>query len=614
MTDSSVQATRREAFWPAAGAAADPAGRQLRRPASLWAMGHASYVMRSPSPRSQLRRPADLWASRSAPLIALVAILVIAAFLQLRGLGDKSLWDDEVFTVRIAGQRDLAALLAARQESERQPPLHYVLLHAWMRLAGSSDAAVRLPSAFLSAASVGLVGWLGWRLAGWQVGLPAAYLLAISPFLLLYGRMARYYALALSLSLLSTALLVEALHRSAAGLRAGMLWAAYAAATVAMLLSSYPTAAVAVAQQVFVLLLLWRGPGAEAPTTNRPGAEAPTTNRGGPGLVVGTSAPGSPASVGASWGFRRSAGRWWLASQGVIAAGFVVWLTAGREPITSFSWAVSPYAAQGWRALVLKLVYPLYAFSLGETIFPWHPLALVALGLLTVLVPYGLVRWSRLGIWGWLPAVGFAVTFLSTVLAFQLFVRDLPFITLASRAIGALPFLVLIIAAGLAGLSFRLRLLALLGLTVAAGAAGWNYFAGQQYHNPVYAVPTREIVQMILAEARPTDLIVADRDVNVDYYYQPPAGGPALVLTRAEDAVRAAVASGQHRRVWLVTFGRDRTRGETPVDLEGWLAEQYPRSRWWGFVPQDATYSRIKERIQGYPDYRFKATARLFEQ
>lgn len=168
-------------------------------------------------------RPSKAGVSTSLkPVLACAVALGI--LLQFAALGTKSLWTDEIATVRVASRPTLDEVMEARQESERQPPLHYLLLHYWLRLAGTSDATARAPSALLAVASIVLICWLAYRLHGSSNAVYSPLLLAGSPFLLLFGRMARYYSLSLFLGLLSTCLLVESWHRADRVARGSCCW------------------------------------------------------------------------------------------------------------------------------------------------------------------------------------------------------------------------------------------------------------------------------------------------------------------------------------------------------------------------------------------------------
>jgi mannosyltransferase len=123
----------------------------------------------------------------------LLAILLFAFALRLFRLGAESLWYDETVSVYLAGQ-SLPALIA-HTAGDIHPPGYYLLLHAWTRLAGSSDWAVAFPSLFFGLLLVALAYWLGAHLFGPRAGLLAAFLVAISPYNLWYSQEVRMYTL-----------------------------------------------------------------------------------------------------------------------------------------------------------------------------------------------------------------------------------------------------------------------------------------------------------------------------------------------------------------------------------------------------------------------------------
>src|SRR3989304_709792 len=125
-------------------------------------------------------------------LLTLGAVLLAAVALRLWGLGDKSLWFDEAYSVYIARQA-LGEIPRLLRVYDPHPPLYYVLLRLWMGVAGQSEVAVRVPSVVASLAAIGLTYLLGRRLAGEGVGLLAAGLLAASPFQVTAAQEARMY-------------------------------------------------------------------------------------------------------------------------------------------------------------------------------------------------------------------------------------------------------------------------------------------------------------------------------------------------------------------------------------------------------------------------------------
>jgi 4-amino-4-deoxy-L-arabinose transferase-like glycosyltransferase len=118
---------------------------------------------------------------------------VVALALRLFRLGHQSLWIDEVFTVQSAAVGESVPI--AHWLEVVHGPLFSLLLHVWCGVAGTSEWALRLPSALFGAALVPIAGWLSARWLGRDTAIPAAWLTAGSPFLVWYGQEARNYSL-----------------------------------------------------------------------------------------------------------------------------------------------------------------------------------------------------------------------------------------------------------------------------------------------------------------------------------------------------------------------------------------------------------------------------------
>jgi mannosyltransferase len=166
-------------------------------------------------------------------------IAALALLLRLWGLGDKPFWLDEVATLR----RATAAIhdLVADSLHGTHYPSYFLL--AWMvAKLGTSQAALRLPSAIFGALSAGLTSAIGRRVAGTQAGVVAGLFMAFSPFEVQFGQEARSYTLVACLILTALWGLVRLAQQPAttaqpfwrpSPLRAA--WAAYALGTAAAL-------------------------------------------------------------------------------------------------------------------------------------------------------------------------------------------------------------------------------------------------------------------------------------------------------------------------------------------------------------------------------------------
>src|SRR5207247_3399200 len=103
-------------------------------------------------------------------------------------------WLAELVTVSLM-RRSFGDLLHAIPHSEATPYLYYVLAWPWTRLFGSGEVGIRSLSALAGTATVVAAYGAGASLLSRRVGLLAAALVAVNPFLLWYSQEARAYAL-----------------------------------------------------------------------------------------------------------------------------------------------------------------------------------------------------------------------------------------------------------------------------------------------------------------------------------------------------------------------------------------------------------------------------------
>src|SRR5207245_2290261 len=108
-------------------------------------------------------------------------------------------------------------------QSERRPPLYFILLWLWSGLAGTQEFALRYFSLWFTTLTVPLTYALARQLRNFFPGLPPAWpkyallLSALSPVLALYGVMLRYYALVICLATLLLYLGVRWLRNQQSG-------------------------------------------------------------------------------------------------------------------------------------------------------------------------------------------------------------------------------------------------------------------------------------------------------------------------------------------------------------------------------------------------------------
>jgi 4-amino-4-deoxy-L-arabinose transferase-like glycosyltransferase len=501
----------------------------------------------------------------------LLAVLLLGAILLLYDLGGLSLSIDEYINVEIDRGSWGEVLDALRRGTDRHPPLTHVVMSLWLGLVAENDWTVRLPWALAGIANLYLVYRLGKALVGEQLGLLGALLLATGPTFLLYTRFEKYYSLTTTLGLL---LVLAGLHlwrdRS---WRAAML---YGLALILLLYTDYFAPFFLVAGLNLLLL--------------------------------------------AEWDWRRA--RLFLGAQAAAAVAFLPWLAIMRTQASPlYAAAESELSGFSVSGIVIKLAYLFYSFSLGETLFPWRPIAVV--GLIAAVVAGGLGVWALwrrevagfrlpalaiLGAWIFLPIPGAA---LLTSLLFPV----LPFITLPNHIFFVLPFFSLLLAAGVLAPQRRAWPALILVLLLVPRTIGiYNYFTAQEYHNPIYAVPMREVVMGLIGESQAGDVVLSDSDTGFAFYYtRGPQPLPYLSDTDFA-AARAFIEQQQPQRVWLLTFGRDRSREQTPNALIGWLEQRYTLVREQGYAEQDPSYQRIKATLLNRQVYRYKLLVQLYQR
>ena len=108
-----------------------------------------------PETRQPRALQAGFWSAKGGLAGRWLAVLVslLGFGLRVYHLGSQSLWADEAKSVVVSSWPLLSIL--AEQASHEHPPLHYLLLHTLMPLAGRSEFAVRYVSLFFGVLLVG---------------------------------------------------------------------------------------------------------------------------------------------------------------------------------------------------------------------------------------------------------------------------------------------------------------------------------------------------------------------------------------------------------------------------------------------------------------------------
>lgn len=141
----------------------------------------------------------------------------VAFLFRTLNLDTQSLWRDEIDAIRFSNWA-LPDLVTGLFRTGHNGPLFFLLLRFWRNLGGSSEFALRYPSALLGTLAVPLSFLLARQLGfSRRAGILVGLLLATSPYLVWYGQEAKMYTLLLVLVTLAFLAHLKAL--SGAGIK-----------------------------------------------------------------------------------------------------------------------------------------------------------------------------------------------------------------------------------------------------------------------------------------------------------------------------------------------------------------------------------------------------------
>jgi len=253
--------------------------------------------------------------------------LLLGGSLRFYQLGEKSLWTDELATMHNTGNIvDLKTFLAHTPEDDL-PKFYSLILKFWMRL-GESEFFMRSLSVIFGILSIPVIYASSRLFFDVRISLSAAFLTAISPFLLLYDREIRVYSLFTLLSLLSTYLFARSLRENKR-----YLWSLYALVNI-LNIYTHPYAFLTIGIQWLYLIIYNRS-------------------------------------------YRHVAKSWFVVNVAMLLF-FSARLFQFIKDVAFFA----PWAIPRERFPVLfgkvpaEYFYNFFSFSVGQTLLPWNPLAI----------------------------------------------------------------------------------------------------------------------------------------------------------------------------------------------------------------------------------------------
>ena len=124
----------------------------------------------------------------------LILTVLLGAFLRLYQIDAESIWWDEAMSVSVL-DAPFSNIINSAVSGEYKPPFYFMLLYIVGNVFGSSEIALRFPSAVFGILTIPLIYVVGTHFFRRREGLISALLLSISVHPIYYSQEARTYAL-----------------------------------------------------------------------------------------------------------------------------------------------------------------------------------------------------------------------------------------------------------------------------------------------------------------------------------------------------------------------------------------------------------------------------------
>jgi uncharacterized membrane protein len=498
-----------------------------------------------------------LGVSKRFSAIYLVVVVLISVGLQIFAASQRSFWEDEAFTSTFARQGP--EIVAKMTDWDVHPPLYMYMAASWGKVFGYDEFGLRLLSILFSEFTLFLVYFFARTLMDTRTALAAVTILSFSPLFLMFGNNARYYSLA---TFLTVAVVFS-------------MWQ-YSKSRKPIYLLSYILSSIAFLYLLFASV-----------------------------VVIAASA---------GWWFvnwRRREQRSlldvliWLMAQTLV---FLAYLP-GIQQLTGVLDRAPGFV--GLRnvlvALVKSLTYVSYVYALGETLSPLNPIAWLGGLVILGIAVYALLRnWRKIEFW--LPISFVFLIVVSAVLVMGVLVnigrstveswQNVP-----SRALYVLPFFAIWLGAGFAALPPRWLRLAVMCVGLAYAIGIYNFFAGQQYLRPIFAVPWRTIFSEIEQQARPGALVICGEGDSACNYYSHLYGFQGLGPGALTDQIQNSAPE-----VWWIqnNLSLATTDKEKEQAFLSQLSQAYATVATRGFGKQDPGIRRLKSWFLVQDNYEFR--------
>ncbi|MBL7190792.1 glycosyltransferase family 39 protein [bacterium] len=484
----------------------------------------------------------------------IILLFIIAAVLLFADLDCRDFWSDEIFSLP---KTDNLRIVLAQSSFDVHPPFYFFLVYFWTDIFGKTETAVRSLSAIFALLAV----FVFYRMA--KVILPEylskiyLLILTISPFFIFYSRMNRYYSLTALLSIIVIYFFYR-FQREREFKWEALFW-------LFSLILIYTDYIGIILLFSLGLYYLW---------FNR--REKRLLLR----FIIGTA---------------------------ILAVFYIPWINnlfsqteKGSAPYTDIQQETRDFRIIGFvftslKDTIKRLFYTIYNFTLGETVFPWNPIIASGAAGSLILFIASIRKKENNGQFLLFTLILPFIIYLGCLVFYTKVFSASNFALLPSKIMFLQPLWLMFLIRGYKP-GNKLLQTAIILLVFFNIYALVNYYRGEQYLNPKYIVPWRNISFDLVRNYQTNDLIVTDESPLLHYLRD--TGVECYGLVDVEEYI---AEKEKPFNVYLVL----RRRGERSIYIEGarlreYLDRTYLRSDFKGYIsPGGEIESRLWEKMLG---------------
>jgi uncharacterized membrane protein len=521
--------------------------------------------------------------TRNAEILILVGIFILSSTLMLYQLDQKSPFVDESYTIALA-QQTPEYIINWGMYVDIHPPMQHLPLHYFQELAGDSGVQTsRLMYVIFGLLSIICFYPMIRYLLDRNVALLSTFLICISPFLIMYSRMARYYSLVLFLSIIAFYLFFRILSQKSRSKKLDYLLLII---FLSVLLYTYiPGVAVVITQMCYLGYIEWKNKSTEQLFDIQ--------------------------SIIVKWKYLVVA---WIATGLLFLPLAMVMYFAHPGPLVA-----SLAVINGTIQFPLRFLLPFYVYAIGATMYPWTWYGILGLLIFFGLFIYALYHFFKEKEFGLLLL--FIVPLFVTNCILQ--ALNTSFIDLPHRAIFTLPFFIAIIGYAISRIKINyLKISVIIVIILISGISISNYYGDREFIDSMYIVPAKEIVADLQANLTPSDVVITQASTSVGYYWTHSnnysSAIPIYTIIYDTPAIFEKInATNSSRYILLIEntdTHKDNFEKEWSLITEELVTRGYSQEAQVNYVPTDPTYKKFKEFVLRRPTFGYRLEEKVFSK